>query len=87
MSQQASNCSESSFESTNTELEVRNDGDDTHEAVPNEFLVEESETTFDANMVTWDGPDDPTNPQNWSTKYKWLVTVVTTVMAVNVYAY
>ncbi|KAJ5578324.1 uncharacterized protein N7459_007288 [Penicillium hispanicum] len=24
---------------------------------------------------TWDGPDDPENPFNWNTKYKWLLTV------------
>jgi hypothetical protein len=28
--------------------------------------------TPDPNMVTWDGPDDPENPQNWSQAKKWL---------------
>jgi MFS transporter, DHA1 family, multidrug resistance protein len=28
----------------------------------------------DPNLVDWDGPDDPENPQNWSLKRKWLVT-------------
>ncbi|KAJ4349417.1 uncharacterized protein N0V89_008032 [Didymosphaeria variabile] len=27
--------------------------------------------------VTWDGPDDPANPKNWSAGRKWLVTFVT----------
>ncbi|KAL4926284.1 putative MFS multidrug transporter [Aspergillus undulatus] len=29
----------------------------------------------DVEIHTWDGPDDPENPFNWSTKYKWLLTV------------
>lgn len=32
----------------------------------------ESET--DTHVVTWDGPDDPANPRNWSLKYRWFVT-------------
>ncbi|KAG6878237.1 hypothetical protein C0993_010359 [Termitomyces sp. T159_Od127] len=43
-----------------------------------------SETLVDSRQVTWDGPDDPTNPQNWSTKYKWFVTVTTALITVNV---
>ena len=65
-------------------------GDDVHEPPPKEFLagetrLVESEATFDANMVTWDGPNDPSNPQNWSKKYKWMVTIVCTIMTLNVY--
>lgn len=41
--------------------------------------------TDDPNRVAWDGPDDPTNPQNWSTKYKWFLTLVCIIMTVNVY--
>ncbi|KAG9050848.1 hypothetical protein FS837_001958 [Tulasnella sp. UAMH 9824] len=26
----------------------------------------------DPNVVTWDGPNDPANPQNWSGKKKWI---------------
>lgn len=25
----------------------------------------------DPNVVSWDGPDDPSNPVNWSEKLKW----------------
>ena len=65
-------------------------GDDIHEPPPKELLpggpsLVQSETTVDTNMVTWDGPNDPLNPQNWSIKYKWLVTVVCTIMTLNVY--
>ncbi|KAH8702168.1 synaptic vesicle transporter [Talaromyces proteolyticus] len=27
-----------------------------------------------SNIVTWDGPDDPSNPKNWSFKRRWLAT-------------
>ncbi|KAI5803017.1 major facilitator superfamily domain-containing protein [Geopyxis carbonaria] len=38
--------------------------------------VESSSITLnDDNLVTWDGPSDPTNPMNWSKKRKWLLTL------------
>lgn len=30
----------------------------------------------DSNLVGFEGPDDPMNPQNWSRPYKWVLTVV-----------
>ena len=69
-------------------------GDDIHEPPPKELNVggaslvlseSTSESTFDENMVTWDGPNDPTNPQNWSIKYKWLVTVILIIMTFDAY--
>jgi hypothetical protein len=27
----------------------------------------------DPDVVDWDGPDDPTNPQNWPAKKKWSI--------------
>ncbi|KAH0565208.1 hypothetical protein GP486_001391 [Trichoglossum hirsutum] len=30
----------------------------------------------DPNVVTWDGPDDPENPKNWSKKKKWGITLM-----------
>ena len=65
-------------------------GDDIHEPPPKGLTARGPnvllpEPTLDANMVTWDGPNDPTNPQNWSVKYKWLITVVCTVLTMNVY--
>ena len=64
-------------------------GDDIHEPQAKEFIhggpiPVESVTTLDPNMITWDGPNDPLNPQNWSIKYKWFVTVVCTVITINV---
>ncbi|KAG7450861.1 MFS general substrate transporter [Guyanagaster necrorhizus] len=38
----------------------------------------------DPNMVTWDGPDDPMNPQNWPNSKKWVVTVVSVNLALSV---
>ena len=29
----------------------------------------------DINLVTWDGPDDPDNPKNWTKKKKWAATI------------
>jgi MFS transporter, DHA1 family, multidrug resistance protein len=65
-------------------------GDDIHEPPPKELNVGGasialSESTIDENMVTWDGPNDPTNPQNWSIKYKWLVTVVLIILTFDAY--
>src|SRR5260221_626711 len=36
-------------------------------------------------MVDWDGTDDPANPQNWSSKYKWFITVIAIITCMNVY--
>jgi len=30
----------------------------------------------DPNLVEWDGPDDPENPQNFSTARKWTITMI-----------
>jgi MFS transporter, DHA1 family, multidrug resistance protein len=31
---------------------------------------------YDPNLITWDGPDDPENPQNWSATKKWATTAL-----------
>ncbi|KAI0270438.1 major facilitator superfamily domain-containing protein [Gloeopeniophorella convolvens] len=36
------------------------------------------------DFVTWDGPNDPHNPQNWSRAYRWWVTAVVCVLTINV---
>lgn len=46
-----------------------------------------SHSTKDPNVVDWDGPDDPENPQNWSVRFKWLMTMVVIIMTVNVYVF
>lgn len=30
----------------------------------------------DPNIVGWDGPDDPYNPQNWSPHRKWIAMTI-----------
>lgn len=39
----------------------------------------------DHNLVGWDGPDDPENPQNWSKTYKCFVTGICAIITFNVY--
>ncbi|KAI0314881.1 major facilitator superfamily domain-containing protein [Amylostereum chailletii] len=39
---------------------------------------------LDSNLVTWDGPKDPANPQNWSRRYRWFVTWFISMLTVNV---
>jgi hypothetical protein len=39
----------------------------------------------EAKPVSWDGPHDPENPQNWSASRKWLVMFVNSIITVNVY--
>lgn len=38
----------------------------------------------DINLVGWNGPDDPENPQNWSKGYKWFVTILCSILTLNV---
>ncbi|KAJ5999425.1 MFS multidrug transporter [Penicillium sp. IBT 35674x] len=33
-------------------------------------------TLANSKLVTWDGPDDPANPKNWSTLKKWMAVVM-----------
>ncbi|CDM30182.1 hypothetical protein DTO013E5_8553 [Penicillium roqueforti] len=34
-----------------------------------------SDKDKDIKIHTWDGPDDPENPFNWSFRYKWVITI------------
>ena len=40
-----------------------------HTSIPNE------------NIVNFDGPDDPSNPVNWSSLYKWTTVMLISVMS------
>ncbi|KAF2710442.1 MFS general substrate transporter [Pleomassaria siparia CBS 279.74] len=62
-----------------TRASTRSDAVTLHEDTPAPAQEE-----ADANIVDWDGPDDPENPMNWPTSKKWrlifvlaLVTLVT----------
>lgn len=37
--------------------------------------------------VTWDGDNDPNNPQNWSYSYKWFITLICGLLTLNVCVY
>jgi hypothetical protein len=39
----------------------------------------------DPYLVTWDGQNDPENPQAWSVRRKWTITVANTLMTLCVY--
>lgn len=59
-------------------------GDDPHDPSVNKRDLIPFEGS-DPLKVTWDGPNDPDNPQNWSKSYKWLITVICCVLTFNVY--
>ena len=40
---------------------------------------------IDENLVDFDGPDDPANPMNWKSRYKWTITVLVSMMSLVVY--
>ena len=62
-------------------------GDDPQEPMPKEhgeIPVPPPEKQADEHKVGWDGPNDPANPQNWSLRRKWAITVLSTLLTVNV---
>jgi multidrug resistance protein len=42
---------------------------------------EEAEET-DPNVVSWDGPDDPQNPKNWTDKKKWTNVAILSILTI-----
>ncbi|EED11808.1 conserved hypothetical protein [Talaromyces stipitatus ATCC 10500] len=42
----------------------------------------EDATSEDLNLVEWDGPDDPENPQNFTTARKWAITMLLSSLTV-----
>jgi hypothetical protein len=54
-----------------TSSNISEEGDaDLEKGKPSEAVDEEKELQ-DPNIVDWEGPDDPENPQNWSAAKKW----------------
>jgi len=45
-------------------------------------VTEEEEGERDPNIVTWDGPDDPTNPMNWTMRKKWSNIAVLSILTI-----
>ncbi|THH13906.1 hypothetical protein EW146_g6361 [Bondarzewia mesenterica] len=60
-------------------------GDEPDEPTPKTSLpVAPPQPPADPNLVTWDGPNDPENPQNWSRRRKWALTVLVSLLTLNV---
>ncbi|KAF4122536.1 Sugar (and other) transporter [Geosmithia morbida] len=49
--------------------------DDDYQSIPSREDVESALSAED-NLVTFDGPDDPANPLNWSRRAKWTATIL-----------
>lgn len=58
------------------ERRLETEADDDHE--------DEAQKEDRANEVGWESDSDPENPQNWSPKKKWLITILVSVLTVNV---
>lgn len=68
-----------SFDEQETE---ESGGQKPEEGLPAHSFLSPS-ATLDGNLVGWDGPDDPKNPQNWSFKYKCFITFCCILMALD----
>jgi DHA1 family multidrug resistance protein-like MFS transporter len=71
--------------SDETKSKIPDDGDDKspRDAAPSTAQdVSQSEGTRE--FVTWDGPDDPENPKNWSYAYKWWITIIMCILCLDV---
>lgn len=45
-----------------------------------DVIDEEEDGERDPNVVTWDGPNDPQNPMNWTMKKKWMNIAVLSIL-------
>jgi hypothetical protein len=55
--------------------------DDDKELSSAEDASSQIEGASTREFVTWDGPDDPENPKNWSYAYKWWVTIIMCILS------
>ncbi|KAF2131832.1 MFS general substrate transporter [Dothidotthia symphoricarpi CBS 119687] len=46
------------------------------EAGPKLERKKSAKSVKDPNLISWDSPDDPANPKNWSMKRKWAATLI-----------
>ncbi|CAK5271077.1 unnamed protein product [Mycena citricolor] len=51
---------------------------------PERPKFEEQNLPREPEEISWDGPDDPENPQNWTDRKKWWITFVCVISTVNV---
>ena len=48
------------------------------------FTARKDEKTEDPDLVVFDGPDDPGNPQNFSKGKKWMITILLSFMTLTI---
>ena len=66
-------------------IESESEGESEYSPTKSDIPVKPlSHPTEDPNLVQWDGPNDPQNPQNWPARRKWLITIVAVLTTVNV---
>ena len=63
----------------------------------NNVAAQEKETSEDGqvtsqasdqdNIVDWDGPEDPQNPQNWTSLRKWTIIILISAITFNQYTF
>ncbi|OOF98379.1 hypothetical protein ASPCADRAFT_164889 [Aspergillus carbonarius ITEM 5010] len=58
-----------------TDKELEQDGYDIEAGAPEPESEKAAEQQKDPNLVDWDGPDDPENPQNMPRWRKWIITM------------
>ncbi|TQB75842.1 hypothetical protein MPDQ_001442 [Monascus purpureus] len=63
-------------ESSSRESEGTGHHDDIEKGGLGRPKTREAETGQDPKLVTWEGPDDPENPKNWTLRKKWAATVI-----------
>jgi hypothetical protein len=64
--------------------EISNDDKSTNGVTPSRSTLEGLRMEGTRELVTWNGPDDPENPKNWSYAYKWWVTTIICIVSLNV---
>ena len=66
------------------EIGITTDSSESQKSANGETYAEKtSENATDANIVDWDGADDPENPQNWSSKKRWTIISLVSVITFN----
>lgn len=45
---------------------------------PNPYILDHNDPNTSIEIVSWDGPNDPGNPYNWSPRWKWILTYLAT---------
>jgi MFS transporter, DHA1 family, multidrug resistance protein len=72
-----------SIASDEPQSKILNDDKPSNDAAPSTAL-EAPRGEGAREFVTWDGPDDPENPKNWSYAYKWWVTIIVCILSLDV---